>query len=391
MPLPTRSVLLACLGLALTLAACTAPVAPDETAPDGLFDDSPLLPALSTADAGAWRWIPTPGMQCRDGSDTGFGLRRAAGSRDLLVLLQGGGACFDFLSCLLNPGSYDEADFNAEIAAIGERGAFSTTEPANPFLRWNVVYVPYCTGDVHAGNAPDTPVPGVGRQDFVGYRNLETALERFGGDRVRQARQVVLSGVSAGGFGTVGTYALFAERLAPAPVDLLDDSGPIVRANDVLDPGLQQRWRDLWNLDEALPPGCPDALCSQPNGDGLEFVLPYYARTHPDRTFGVLSYTRDAVIRGFFGLGDPDCGPDPSACTVGAEAYEDALFGLRTIFPPNVGTYYVAGDGHTFLLSDTFYSTTVEGVPLTRWVRGLINGQTGDLPTALPLMLADAE
>ncbi len=227
-------------GFAFTLAACTSPVPPDDPVSEGLFDDSPLLPALSSAEAESWRWIDTLGMQCRDGSDTGFGLRRAAGSRDLLILLQGGGACFDFLSCLLNPRRYSEASFDAEIATIGELGAFSTTEPANPFLTWNVVYVPYCTGDVHSGSAPNQRVPGVfGRQDFVGYRNVEALLGVIGRPAQR-ARQVVLSGVSAGGFGTVGTYGLVADHLAPAPVDFLDDSGPLPRADNVLTPGLQQ-------------------------------------------------------------------------------------------------------------------------------------------------------
>lgn len=377
MRLPVRSLSLALLGPALVLAGCTDFIASDEGVPEGLFDDSPLLPALSADNAEAWQWIAAPGMQCRDGSSTGFGLRRATGSRDLLILLQGGGACFNFFTCLLNPSNYDQSDFNAEITSIGETGVFSTTQQANPFLNWNVVYVPYCTGDIHAGNAPDTPVPGAGRQDFVGYQNLEALLDQI--DRpARRAQQVVLSGVSAGGFGTVGTYGLFANRLAPAPVDLLDDSGPAHRDNNVLSPSLQQTWRTLWNLEAALPSGCPDAFCDQPNGDGLEFVLPYYAQTNPNRTFGLLSYEGDTVIRAFFG-------------GVSAQAYEDGLFDLRSIHPPNVGTYYVDGTDHTFLLSNTLYSTTVDGVPLTSWVGALLNGQPSDLPATQSLVAAHTE
>ncbi len=377
MLLSRRPLTLLCLGLSLSLAACTDAFAPEETVSEGLFDDSPLLPALSAADAENWQWVPNAGMQCRDGSNTGFGLRRAVGSRDLLIFLQGGGACFDFFTCLLNPSSYNQADFNEEFASIGENGVFSTTQQANPFLGWNVIYVPYCTGDIHAGNAPNTNVPFVGRQDFVGYRNIEAILDEIDGP-ARQADQIVLSGISAGGFGTIGTYGLVADRLAPAPVDLLDDSGPAHRDDDVLDPSLQQRWRDLWNLETALPSGCPDSFCNQADGDGLEFVLPYYAQTNPNRNFGLLSYKGDAVIRAFFG-------------GVSTSAYENGLFDLRSIHPPNLGTYYVNGQDHTFLLSNTFYSTTVEGVPLTNWVTALLNGQTSDLPAAQSLVVAHAE
>ncbi|MEM1043151.1 MAG: pectin acetylesterase-family hydrolase [Bacteroidota bacterium] len=374
MPLPTRFLALACFGLALALSACGDAFSPEETAPEGLFDDSPLLPALSAADAGDWQWIPTDGMQCRDGSDTGFGLRRAAGSRDLLIYLEGGGACFDFLTCLLNPRRFSEADFDARVAEVGESGAFSSTAAANPFLGWNVLYVPYCTGDVHSGDATGVRVPGVGRQDFVGLRNMEAMLNVIDGP-ARQADQVVLSGSSAGGFGTVGTYGLVSDRLAPAPVDLLNDSGPSVEDDAVFPPSLQQTWRDLWALDASIPAGCPDAICSQPDGDGLEAVLPYYAITNPDRNFGLFTYDRDLVIRSFFG------GPS-------GPAFENSLFDLRPVLPANAGTYFVPGSDHTFLLGDAFYNTTVEGVPLTSWVANLVNGQATDLPAAQSLMVA---
>lgn len=356
---------------ALGLAACSSPVAPEDPSTAGLFDDSPLLPALTAADAEAWQWVPMPGMRCRTGTQTGFGLRRAAGSRDLLIVLQGGGACFDFLTCLLNPSRFGASDFNAYVANSGNTGVFAD-RPDNPFQDWNVVFVPYCTGDVHSGDAPNTPVPGTfGRQDFVGLRNMDAMLRRIAPE-ARRAEHVVLSGESAGGFGTIGTYGLVAERLAPAPVDFLDDSGPAPPDDGVFSPALQGQWMTLWNLDTALPDGC--AECNEP--DGLEYVLPYYAATNPARAFGLLSYRQDAVIRFFFG-------------GVGAQAYEDALFGIRPTLPANAGTYFVEGDSHTFIVTDQFYTTAVEGVPLAAWVEALLAGQATDVP-ANPAPVAPA-
>ena len=356
------------LALATLLASCDALVSTEAPAAGGLFDDDPVFAA---APGGDWQWVPTAGMRCRDGSATGFGLRRAPDSRNLLFVLDGGGACFDLLTCLLNPNSYDEADFNADVAELGTVGVFDQSRPENPFRDWNIVFVPYCTGDIHAGNAPNTFIFGLGRQDFVGLRNMNAILQRIGG-LAQRADHVVLSGGSAGGFGAVGTYGLVSERLAPAPVDLLDDSGPVPPDDDVLSPDLQARWYDLWNLDTALPDGCTD--CGAP--DGLQNVLPYYASTNPDRTFGLLSYRQDAVIRFFFG-------------GVGGQAFEDGLFGIRPTLPSNAGTYYVPGDAHTFIADPAFYTTTVEGVALTDWIADLLAGQVTDVP-AVPLRAAPA-
>jgi hypothetical protein len=219
---------------------------------------------------------------------------------------------------------------------------------------------------------------------------MEVVLDRIAG-RARYAERVVLSGISAGGFGVVLTYGLAAERLAPAPVDLLDDSGPFLADDAVFDPGLQREWRTLWNLDAALPPGCTD--CSLPNGDGLENVLPYYARAYPGRTFGFLSHRDDRVIRVYFGLGGPDCPGDPSACLISGREYDRALFGLRALLPSNAGTYYAEGADHTFLLQEDFYTTAVGDVPLTAWIGALVSGQAAHVP---PLQggapgVADAE
>ncbi|MEM8556882.1 MAG: pectin acetylesterase-family hydrolase [Bacteroidota bacterium] len=358
----------AVLSLGLVLAACSSPVTP-EAEPVGLFDDAPYLPALASAQSGNWQFLQTGGMQCRDGSRTGFGLRRRSGSPNLLILLQGGGACYDFFSCLTNRSSFDRDDFDDFIAEFGNAGVFEADNADNPFGDWNVIFVPYCTGDVHSGDAPNTVTPGVfGRQDFVGYSNMESMLGRIAG-QAKRARKVVLAGESAGGFGVLGTYGLVADELAPAPIDFLNDSGPVPADDDVLSPSLQKQWRDLWNLDAALPEGCTD--CSLPNGDGLENVTPFYAAQNPDRSFGLISTERDFVIRTFFGF--------PSA-----SAFEDGLYDIRASLPPgNSGTYFPAGEGHTFLLS-SFYTSSINGTSLASWTEAFVNGEPFDLPAVRP-------
>ncbi|MEL6444754.1 MAG: pectin acetylesterase-family hydrolase [Bacteroidota bacterium] len=362
-----RSLLVFLAGL--TLVACSSPITP-EAEPVGLFDDAPYLPTLASAQASDWQFLQPNGMQCRDGSRTGFGLRRESGSPNLLILLQGGGACYDFFSCLTNRSRFSKGDFDAFIAEFGQTGVFDSDNQDNPFAGWNVVFVPYCTGDVHSGSSPNTDVPGIfGRQDFVGYGNMEAMLGRIQG-QAKRARQVVLAGTSAGGFGVVGTYGLVGDELSPAPVDFLNDSGPVPSLDNVLSPSLQSQWRDLWNLDAALPSGCDD--CSLPNGDGLENVTPFYAENNPDRSFGLLSYNRDFVIRTFFGF-------------PGATAFEDGLYDVRSSLPPsNSGTFFPTGEGHTFLLSPEFYSVRVNGTTAADWTTSFVAGAPTDLPASRP-------
>ena len=110
--------------------------------------------------------------------------------------------------------------------AGGGAGVFDRTDAKNPMADWNFVYVPFCTGDVHAGDKTNATVSGVtGPQQFVGYVNMTRYLARivptFPG-----LTKVLLTGVSAGGFGAAANYPQTARAFGSVPVYDLDDSGP---------------------------------------------------------------------------------------------------------------------------------------------------------------------
>ena len=46
---------------------------------------------------------------------------------------------------------------------------------------------------------------------------------------------------------------------------------------------------------------------------------------------------------------------------------------MRPKSNPGFGTYFPTGGGHTLLMGDGFYSTTVGGVKLTDWVSDIVN------------------
>ena len=279
-------------------------VAPPTDVPSPAVDapaDAPTatdLGAPITAPPNQWTWVDVPGSLCANGTPTGFGINPAADPTTLLLFLQGGGACWDDISCL------GPVPTSFYVATGYDRLAFVTdalrpvmlplqrATPGNPWRQMNMVYVPYCTGDVHAGDRV-AHYSFLGRQmDFhhVGARNLDLFLARIRAT-FPQVRRVWLAGDSAGGFGVALNMDRVQRALPSARVDVVDDSGQPVQP----DPARWRAWRTAWNLQ--LPAACP-AACA----DDIGAIAEYVRATYPDHRFGLISYSHDAVISTFMGL-----------------------------------------------------------------------------------------
>ena len=82
-----------------------------------------------------------------------------------MVDFEGGGACWDILTCLL-------PIWNTEVGNAPSNSALaSTTNTDNPTLGWGYLFVPYCTGDVHLGAGEAAGV------NFNGRVNSQAALD----------------------------------------------------------------------------------------------------------------------------------------------------------------------------------------------------------------------
>lgn len=346
-----------------------------ECKPEGTFDGKPL-----EGEAGAWTWVAVPDALCRDGSPTGFGVRLNPDSDKLFIYFEGGGACFNSMSCGVNPSSYGEGNFSIFANGGGQGGIFDAENEANPLRDWNVVYIPYCTGDVHAGDATDVDVPGFTapkNQSFVGYRNVGLYLQRIV-PTFPDVSKVLVTGSSAGGFGATYNFDRIAQAFCPRPAALIDDSGPAM-SDEYLAPCLQTRWREVWGLDSTLPAGCPE--CTGPDGGGIVNYVTYLGNRYPDSRMGLLSNDQDSTIRLFYGFGENECanidGAIPFAMS-GAK-FAEGLTDLRDNLlstSPVWGTYFVDGASHTFLGGGAYTSTTVESVPLTKWVADIVDGES---------------
>jgi len=334
---------------------------------------SPITPgAPIAAPAGKWTWVPIDGNRCRDGSPTGIGVRPSATSDRLLVYLEGGGACFNAISCANNAASFGPAAFGNGVPITG--GIFDLTNPRNPFRDWNLVFVPYCTGDVHAGAAENASVPfGPSGQHFVGYGNVTRALARLV-PTFSNAKEVVLAGISAGGLGAALNYDQVARAFCPRPVTLIDDSGPLF-SDQYLAPCLQKRWRTLWKLDETLPADC--SACRASDGGGLASYFSWLGTHWPAASLGLISSDADSVVSSFFGFGTNKCAYlDLIAPAMPAAEFRAGLLDARArhIEPdPNFGSYFIPSTQHTWIRGPSLYDTISSGVPLLGWINALLS------------------
>src|SRR5580698_1622072 len=93
-----------------------------EFAPDAAVVDTSAIPSLP---AMTWQFVPIQGAMCRDGSATGIGVNVVPGSTKVMIFLEGGGACFNSITCSMNPKAFSEADFDA-CTGSGDAGGGST-------------------------------------------------------------------------------------------------------------------------------------------------------------------------------------------------------------------------------------------------------------------------
>jgi hypothetical protein len=320
------------------------------------FDRAQSTP-LSPPPPPGWTWYSVPGTNCRDGSEAGLFIR-FTDSKRLLIYFEGGGACTTTGFCNFNPqnvnqvlsGTGETVLGSALGAAAGRQqpgvyqngevtGIFSADRAENPFRDWNMVYIPYCTGDVHFGTRPAASVPGVAQpQMFVGALNARTFVGRLVPTFEEGLERVVVTGSSAGSFGAALNFSMISDAFGVQTDAILDSGAPF--EDEFWPVCLQKTWRELFGLDGALPSDCNG--CFHEDGGGLLELSDFLLVKHPTARIAVISSIHDEVIRLFFTPGLDDCATittaDPIGITLGqiggsplfpAATYEAGLRGLR--------------------------------------------------------------
>jgi hypothetical protein len=319
-----------------------------------------------TATDAAWTWVDFPDSFCRDGSTAGLAVSLESASDKVMIYVEGGGACFDPITCLANPANVSNQ--KAQKTA----GVFDRTNAANPVKDWNFVYLPYCTGDIGAGANPNGTVSGVtGTQKFVGYLNMKAFLNRVV-PTFPSATHVLLTGISAGGFGAAADAMLVQRAFPSVKPALVDDSGPPM-SSKYLPTCLQDEWRTTWGFDDSFLKDCGSAC---PNHS--DYILDYskfLGRSYADRMAGLIESSDDGVISAFYGYGQNNC-TGSLFTPISAADYSAALVEFRGAMAgvdPNFGTYYPSGTQHTWLGDNSLYTETMGGTTLVDWFTKIVD------------------
>jgi hypothetical protein len=171
-------------------------------------------------------------------------------SNNVLMYYQGGGACWSGNSCFLPVGVPSICSRTADAGdnpALATTGFADYTDPSNPFYDWNVVFVTYCTCDVHWGsNRQD--YEGVGIAKHYGRINAAVA-EKFAREHFVDPERVFVTGSSAGSYGAImNSYWLMKEVWPNADYSVLGDAGVGVITKQWLD-----QYINNWGVQENFP------------------------------------------------------------------------------------------------------------------------------------------
>lgn len=147
---------------------------------------------------------------CSNGSPYSIYVRKGS-SDNLIIHFSGGGACWDSATCaapvtymsFLEDNSKElKSFFLPEIYRIVPgliTGMLSGDVAENPFKDWNVVFISYCTGDLHVGNSTNTYTYN-GKPIEIRHngRNNSLAALNWVYSNFKKPGKILVSGESAG-------------------------------------------------------------------------------------------------------------------------------------------------------------------------------------------------
>jgi hypothetical protein len=369
-------------GLAVLAGATTASYAVAKTSASNPWTSHENLAPVTGADGKTYR-ATCSGLP---GTNPAFRFWEKKGtSRNLVVYFEGGGACWDNLTCSFPIGSGLPASapqfYVSQIAPgtdpASYSGLFDQSNPANPVKDWSFVYIPYCTGDIHTGsstrtynNAGNPFLPAQYTIQHRGFDNFMVVLDWIK-KNFDAPKNILVTGSSAGGYGATANFPYVADSYPQAHMYVIADAsqGVTTAAFDNGDPG-----RKSWN--PQLPQwifGTPPT--SAPSADLLRMAAAAYPHVKISQFTTALDQTQIAfygVMKAYY--------PPGGTCPNPAIDWNQQMLGTLKSYGSDVNNYryYVAGGSyHTIMRSDLFYTEKSPGVTYSDWVGQMLANRGG--------------
>jgi hypothetical protein len=348
--------LLVVAALATTIAACDGD--DDGTGAGATTTTKAAAPTpSSTTAAGDQGWkrvVPGGKCKCSDGSQFSFWVRKAK-PKKVVLYLQGGGACFSAKTCAPGRDLY-RTNIGSDDGPSGQAGMFDLADKRNPFADYSIVYVPYCTGDVHIGNTTTTYAPGLTVR-HKGYVNGTTALDHLAA-RFPDATNVAVMGESAGSIAAPLYAGLVSDRLPKARITVLaagSGSYPDVpRFNNLV---------STWGAGTALPDWAKSGGRGAKRWSFPGFFI-QSGRHNPKIVFARHDHAYDELQELWYPLAGVAAKDLLSLIDANETQIERAGVNLHS--------YTAPGSEHAVLSDEPFYTEQVNGQRFVDWLTRLI-------------------
>jgi hypothetical protein len=316
-----------------------------------------------------------------DDSDYHFFVKRGSVNK-VVMYYQGGGACWENLTCGI-PICKNGADPVSDDPDNASTGFADLSNPDNPFKDWNIVFVTYCTCDVHYGDA-DQVYSGLFPDVSISHRGFQNAkvAEKFAREHFLNPDVVFVTGSSAGAYGAVFHGPLLHETWPASRFRVLGDAG-----NGVITPEFFQNDFANWNFVSNLPQEIPGVVESIESGEGMVAYVEAVADFYPDTNWAHYSTSYDGGTGGQTGFYNVMLNDNnPLAALTWWEAtceFNDVLVDqadeTAVEVPDNYRYYIGAGSRHTMYGNDKVYTDQSGGEQQTivDWVEDMIAFEPG--------------
>ena len=226
---------------------------------DNLVENTVTNPARDSYST--WIKVQPDGIVCGNDTPFKFWVNFSQKSDNLVVVLEPGGACWDYDSCTGKNGIRGAANVDGLPDDHYQLAPFispflNRDDPTSPSTDWNYVYIPYCTGDVHTGvvnrTYTDDATGATIEFHHDGHAAVVSVVDWID-QNFTHVPKMLVTGCSAGGVGAAVNYQFLRNGVHAAEKGyLLDDSGPIFPSYGYSGP-MHAKIRDAWALDTLRP------------------------------------------------------------------------------------------------------------------------------------------
>lgn len=314
---------------------------------------------------------------CMEGSPYHFFARRGTVNK-LVMYYQGGGACWEGLTCSIPTCDANVNPEGGDNPSFGSTGFADRNNPDNPFRDWHTVFVSYCSCDVHYGDAAqDYPLgDGTLHVEHRGFHNARIA-EKWAREHFLNPEVVFVTGSSAGAYGAWFNSVSLHDVWPASRFHVLADAGNGVITREFLDGPFAN-----WEFEKNLPNDIPGLREAIEDGTGIPGYTEAVTHYFPETNWAHYSTAYDGGAggqTGFYAIMLNDNNPAAAltwwtaSCAFNDVMREQAI-ATAAVAPSNYRYYIGTGSRHTMFGSNKVYDDTTGGVPtIVDWVNAMLD------------------